>query len=463
MKTFRLFSMAALALVMAACSNEDNEIEQQPAQQLSKIYFSATIAPPNSGAKTRTLYSETGDGYINVKWRAKVDGGYEGDKLALIHGGNMDIVTVTSVNDDGRAVIEGSITKLSSDEEDVVLVYPAAAVESATPQAPLPYTPSATYVLKGFNQGGTLDYIQNNLDGRQGNGTLKKVSDSKVTLKEDVSMPSKIAIWKLSLENKYVTGATAALSATSVTIKVGGTRVAATATGTAKSEYYLCLVPATMGSGDLTIEATDGTNTYSYTKAGGATSTTFTAGEYYKSTVSMYTLGYVICTDRSIYPTVTVAQNAGKIPVGKIVYLGNNTGHSTHKNGLALSLIDVGFDESNDWANTYCSRLNTNQSTAYANPTTAVTGAEWMLPTKPQWETMISAAGGFANLRDGFGSVGGTNMRTIDDNSSDSYYWTNTLLPEETTYWYSINSYECVFSNIKNSAHKKHVRACLAF
>jgi len=461
MKTFRLFSMAALALVMAACSNEDNEIEQQPVQQLSRIPFSATIAAPNSGATTRTLYNETNDGYIDVTWRAKVDGGYEGDKIALIHGGKLDVVTVTSVNDDGRAVIEGSITAPTSDEEDVVLVYPAAAVENATPQAPLPYTPSATYVLKGFNQGGTLDYIQNNLDGRQGTGTLKKVS-GKATLKEDVSMPSKIAIWKLSLKDIPVspTAAPNALSATSVTIKVGGTRVAATATGTAKSEYYLCLVPATMGSGDLTIEATDGTNTYSYTKAGGAT---LIAGKYYKSTVSMYTLGYVICTDRSIYPTVTVAQNAGKIPVGKIVYLGNNTGHTTYKNGLALSLIDVGFDESNDWANTYCSRLNTNQSTAYANPTTAVTDAYWMLPTKPQWETMISAAGGFANLRDGFGSVGGTNMKTEDGNETYSYYWTNTLLPEETIFWYSIKSITGEFSEIKDSAHKKHVRACLAF
>lgn len=463
MKTFKLFSMVALALVMAACSNEDNAIEQQPAQQLSRIPFSATIAAPNSGATTRTLYNETNDGYIDVTWRAKVDGGYEGDKIALIHGGNLDVVTVTSVNDDGRAVIEGTITAPTTDEEDVVLVYPAAAVESATPKAPLPYTPSATYVAKGLSQDGTLDYIQNNLDGRQGTGTLKKVS-GKATLKEDVSMPSKIAIWKLSLKDIPVspTAAPNALSATSVNIKVGSATnvVAAASSTTAKSEYYLCLVPATMGSGDLTIEAKNGTNTYSYTKAGGAT---LTAGEYYKSTVSMYTLGYVICTDRSIYSTVTVAQNAGKIPVGKIVYLGNNTGHSTHKNGLALSLIDVGFDESNDWANTYCSRLNINQSTAYANPTTAVTGAEWMLPTKPQWETMISAAGGFANLRDGFASVGGTNMRTIDDNSSDSYYWTNTLLPEETTSWYSINSYECVFSNIKDSAHKKHVRACLAF
>lgn len=461
MKTFKIFSMAALALVMAACSNEDNAIEQQPAQQLSRIPFSATIAAPNSGATTRTLYNETNDGYIDVTWRAKVDGGYEGDKIALIHGGNLDVVTVTSVNEDGRAVIEGTITAPTNDEEDVILVYPAATVESATPQAPLPYTPSATYVAKGFAQDGTLAYIQNNLDGRQGAGTLKKVS-GKATLKNDVSMPSKIAIWKLSLQS---TGSTAALSATSVTINVGSTPVAAATATSAKSEFYLCLVPATMGTGDLTIQASNGTNTYSYTKAGGVTSTTFTAGEYYKSTVSMFTLGYVICTDRSIYPTVGAAQTAGKIPVGKIVYLGNGTGHTTYKNGLALSLIDVGFDESNDWATTYCSYLNGNQSDAYyqkyGSYITAVTGATWMLPTKPQWDTMTNAAGGFTALRDGFTGVGGENMRTIDDDLSVSYYWSNTQVPGSTVYWYSINSNTGAWAD--NSAHKKHVRACLAF
>ena len=473
MKTFKIFSMAALALVMAACSNEDNAIEQQPAQQLSRIPFSATIAAPNSSATTRTTYTpgknEQEQDIINVAWRAKVDGGYEGDKIALIHGGKLDVVTVTSVNDDGRAVIEGTIQTPTSDEEDVVLVYPAATVESATPQDPLPYTPSETYVAKGFSQDGTLEYIQNNLDGRQGTGTLKKVS-GKATLKEDVSMPSKIVIWKLSLKDIPVTATTApnALSATSVNIKVGSATnvVAAASSTTAKSEYYLCLVPATMGTGDLTIEAKNGTNTYSYTKAGGAT---LTAGCYYQSTVSMYTLGYVICTNGSIYPTASAAREAGSIPVGKIVYLGNNTGHTTCKNGLALSLIDVGFNESYDLAITYCSYLNSNQSTAYStfNGTnvTALTGAEWMLPTKDQWETMISAAGGFANLRDGFASVGGTNMRTTDGTESEnpgtpSYYWSSTEVSGK-TWWYSIKSQSGSWAD--DSAHECYVRACLAF
>ena len=270
MKTFRLFSMAALALVMAACSNNDDEI-QQPAQQQGMIPFSATIAAPNSGATTRTTYTEVGTS-INVAWK-------NGDQIALIHNGVKDVVTVGEPNTDGSAPVTGSITAPVSAEEDVVLVYPAASVDATGSGTGA--TPNAAYVAKGFAQDGTLEYIQNNLDARQGSGKIIPDGGSGGTLKEKVKMESKIAIWKLSLQDNAATPN--ALSATAVTVKVGSTTVAAAAAA-AKSNYYLCLVPATMGSGDLTIDATVGSDTYTYTKAGGIS---LTANTYYQSTVSM--------------------------------------------------------------------------------------------------------------------------------------------------------------------------------
>ena len=270
MKTFRLFSMAALALVMAACSYNDGEI-QQPAQQQGMIPFSATIAAPNSGATTRTTYTEVGTS-INVAWK-------NGDQIALIHNGHKDVVTVGEPNTDGSATITGSITAPASDEEDVVLVYPAASIEASGSGTGI--TPVDAYLTKGLTQDGTLDYISDYLDSRRGNGTIISDGGSGGTLKENVKMESKIAIWKLSLQDNAATPN--ALSATAVTVKVGSTTVAAAAAA-AKSNYYLCLVPATMGSGDLTIEATVGSDTYTYTKAGGIS---LTANTYYKSTVSM--------------------------------------------------------------------------------------------------------------------------------------------------------------------------------
>ena len=104
--------MAALALTFVACSNDDNDM----AQQEGKIPFSATIAAPNSGATTRTTYTESGTS-INVVWKS-------GDQIALVHGGVKDVVTVSTPNPDGSAPITGTIT-VGSDNEDIVLVYPA--------------------------------------------------------------------------------------------------------------------------------------------------------------------------------------------------------------------------------------------------------------------------------------------------------------------------------------------------
>ena len=54
--------------------------------------------------------------------------------------------------------------------------------------------------------------------------------------------------------------------------------------------------------------------------------------------------------------------------------------------------------------------------------TPTVTGGTWKLATKDEWNLMISAAGSYKALHDGFSSVGGTNMQW----SSTYYYWSST-------------------------------------
>ena len=72
MKTFKIFSTAALALMMAACSSEDTAQNNNPVAG-RQMHFTATIAAPNSGAGTRTAYTEdTETKKITVAW--KVDG-----------------------------------------------------------------------------------------------------------------------------------------------------------------------------------------------------------------------------------------------------------------------------------------------------------------------------------------------------------------------------------------------------
>lgn len=274
MKAIKLFSMAVAALMMAACSNEDNDVQQPAQPQATKMHFTATIAAPNS--TTRTVYTPGKDtnnkDIINVAWK-------EGDQIALIHGDVKDVVTVGTPNADGSAPISGDIT-VGTDGEDVTLAYPAAAVYSATPYGTFPFTPDPTCWDKAHTQDGTLEFIQNNIDFRMGSGKLSVSGDpATASLKESVTMPSMISIWKLTLQDNT----SAALSATAVTVKADGELVAG-ATSTAKSAYYLCMVPSFIPAGDLVIEATVGSDTYTYTKAGGVSLET---SKYYQSTVTL--------------------------------------------------------------------------------------------------------------------------------------------------------------------------------
>ena len=102
MKINRLFSIAAAALMMVACSSEETALKNNPAAG-SQMPFTATIAVPGSGAGTRTAYTESGTD-INVAWKV-------GDEIALIHNGVKDVATVKTINSDGSATITGFITK----------------------------------------------------------------------------------------------------------------------------------------------------------------------------------------------------------------------------------------------------------------------------------------------------------------------------------------------------------------
>jgi len=269
---FKLFSIAAAALMMVACSNED--LTQQTQTKAGKMQFSATIAASSSGATTRTIYTEdTQNKKITVAW--KVD-----DEIALIHDGVKDVATVKTVNDDGSATITGFITK-ADNGDGVEVCYPAALWDwdDNTKGA----IRNATFIGNITKQDGTLNYIQDNLDVRMGEGELE-VDGDKVTLNADVKLESHIAIWKLNLQDN-ATPTPAALSATQVKIKGGESVLASTTTLTAGTSVVTLAIPTYVFiDGALTIEATVGSDTYAYTKAEGPT---FNQGTYYQSTVTM--------------------------------------------------------------------------------------------------------------------------------------------------------------------------------
>ena len=270
MKTLKTISIAALALMMAACSS-DNDMQQPVQQPLGTKYFTATIAAPNSSDITRTTYTENGSGGIDVAWKV-------GDEVAFIYNGVKDVLEVTAVdNVTGAATIEGAITSNPDNNELVEMYYPAAFVSGMTG-----YLPDLDY-SKWETQDGTLAYIQNNLDVRMATPYVT-VSGSTISLKENAAFNSQAAIWKLTL----TTDGTTPLAATEVKVKVGSTIVAAATSASAKSEYCIGLIPLHMGTGKLTIEATAGYNIYRYEKADGVS---LANNKLYQSTLTMTQVG----------------------------------------------------------------------------------------------------------------------------------------------------------------------------
>ena len=144
-------------------------------------------------------------------------------------------------------------------------------------------------------------------------------------------------------------------------------------------------------------------------------------------------VGQVIGSDGKNYAYASLP--TGVTAVAKICYVSGS-------NGLALALTD---EES-----------KMNWSTAIetcAAHTPAITGGTWKLATKDEWSNMITAAGSHTALRDGFSSVGGTNMK------EDYPYWSSTEDGSDNVWIYSF-SYG-IWSKNNNSVG--YVRACLAF
>ena len=296
MKTLKLFSMAALALVMAACSSEDNEI-QQPAEQ-GKMHFTATIAAPNSGATIRTTVTPDGDKY-NVAWA--VD-----DEIALVYedgDGNRqkDKAVVTAVDPvTGAATISATLNHTVDDQEPVTLVYPYSIVSSpeVDGQYNKEYSPDVSFFI---NQDfATLADGISGYDWRDGNGVFS-VNGSNVTLKGNVKLESNVAIWKLTLQDD----ATNLLSAdvleiyATLPIPVCGVKY----NSPTSSVNIIVPIPILDGNPQLFgpyiefIASVSG-NDYSYTHTSGVA---LTGSKIYESTLTLKQLSYDLIGGEGIY------------------------------------------------------------------------------------------------------------------------------------------------------------------
>jgi len=257
MKLRYLYSLAALSLLTAGCSSDENT------QNLSgvsgqKIPFTAVISADE--ATTRSLTEATDGSAITTSW-------VKDEQVALIHNDVVDVMTVTAVNEETKAAtIKGDITSATNGEA-VTVVYPASAVDQDTKAV-------KADLLKA--QDGSLNTISEKLDYRTATTTLA-VSEGGSTFGAAVTLALQHALWKLSL-----TDGTNAISASKLVVKDGSDNVLTTVTlAPATSSLYIAMAPA--NSTDMKFEATVGEDVYTYSKTG----ITFKAGKYYVSTMAM--------------------------------------------------------------------------------------------------------------------------------------------------------------------------------
>lgn len=467
MKVTKIFMMAALALIFAACSNnDDNDFAQQPAEQPAngEITITATL-DANDGASTRALQDPDGENKIASTWETT-------DQFAILYNnGTEDTKSIATVDKiDGTTVtITFTVSSSLANNTACTIVYPASAANAANTGAD---------VAKALaTQDGT---IGNCPEVRVGTATIDKDNHS---LSDVTKLTAQNAIFKFTLDGQRIDGSHP------LVIKKGENDVVTTVTPASSTTSVYVAMPAAASSTYKFIVKTDDNK---YIKSGTAA---ITAGKYYQTTLDLSTaryplalslssatvddLGSVIGADGNIYLNMTAATNASTTAVAKIVYVGSDNGEATpYNHGLALALSDAStgckWSTSYGTVHTYKAESSTftkesglqyndvtHNSEFYPafkaaianNGTAAPTGgcSSWFLASGYQWKQMIGATG-LNNL----GLTG------------NAYYWSSTERDADSAW--IISTLDGDWGNWGSIAKDKddvvslsRVRACLAF
>ena len=205
MKTRYLFSFAALALMMGACSSdEDLQSPSEASETIEQtIPFRATISKEDVD-DTRGLIENEEFQEIYANWEV-------GEKVALIYDNTVDSMTVESV-EGNTAIISGKLTGSPKNKQKVQVVFRGSkgmdnfqkslkTVVSANDKSITQSHITEAFKLMTKNpQGGTLENIADGFDFRTTKNTTNLlINDGKATFNKVVQLASQVAIWKLAV------------------------------------------------------------------------------------------------------------------------------------------------------------------------------------------------------------------------------------------------------------------------
>ena len=308
----KVFGIAALLLALAACNKIESE--NGPVENIVGIPFSATVSLGDNAA-TKAL-AESGSTIV-AAWA-------KGEKVALIHNGVSDEMTVSSVSG-GVATITGTITGSPSDGDAVAIIYPSTAADGTTGNVKADLLTT---------QDGTLATIASAYDVRKGSGTLA-VSSSAASLSGNVSLTNQFAIFKFTLSGPSI-DATHPLV---IKDNASNTTITTVTPASTATSVFVAMPAAASTTYKFVVITADN----KYIKSGTAT---IEAGKYYQTTLTLeprypldlrsataeWDLGAVVCDDGKMYMEKKAVTGTAVGILGKVTA----TGH-----GLILALQDA--------------------------------------------------------------------------------------------------------------------------
>ena len=401
MITKNIFKALALAMMIpammltTACSSDDSIVNNEPTAK--KGYpLQVTVNVTRQGdAATRAAYNES----------TKKLSFSSGDQLFV--GGNYNTT----------GSFAGALTWVSGETFSGTITTNEGWVDTADALFTAAYSVHATLLPNGYKDYHYfIDYPNNGYN-----------ADVIPYDKRAFALTKKLAVEQFSYEytNSYSSGTGFALSPHNAILNFTITGLAANKKVDVALDGALTIDKevTTDGSGNATfaVGIFGGTdlNDLSLTVGGNAitlctASKTLEAGHIYNITrnlvlasVTTEDKGKVIGANGNIYANVAAAKAASTTAVAMIVYVGSETGDATYNHGLALALSDEGMM---NWSSA---------KTACEGHTPVIPGGKWKLATQDEWNNMMLAAGEDEYLRDGFYSVGGTNMKS-------DIYWSST-------------------------------------
>ena len=444
MKATKIFMMATLALTFAACSNDDNDIAQQPDN--NEITITATVS--SDDATTRALSIDGSN--IASTWEAD-------DQFAILFNDGTSnvkrVATVSSING-STVTITFTIPSSLANNTACKIVYPASAANAANTGADVATALAA--------QDGT---IGNCPEVRVGTATIDKDNHSLSNVKK---LTAQNAIFKFTTKNA---NGSATIDVNSLTITIGAQNYVITP-ALPTSELYVAL-PAVSGQ-TVSFSATGSdSKTYICSKA----SVTFAAGKYYQSTLKMalaYLLlsattsdyGKVVCAAGHLHDAKT-AVPAGCTAVG-ILGKVTSTGH-----GLILALKNAtnqNWNTINGWTsvNTYAgttlkvlpdAAARSNRLTSYTTLGTT-TVSNWAVAQKSDYVAIFQNLGSTQN-DEGYtydGNVNAYITTGVGGTAISGTYWSATESDDDDAWYFSSDYWYHTYKTASN-----RVRPVLGF